>query len=119
MNKIVTYIIDYLKYVLSGGKCLFPLFLYRNKLGDNLFIGRGCHLSRCEIGSHTYMGNSCVFSNAKIGLYCSISQNVRMAIGRHPSSVYVSTTPLFFAENCYLGKGWNVEKKNYRICQDK
>ncbi len=111
MKKILTYIIDYIRFVLQGGKCLFPTFLYKNILSDNIFIGRGCNISKCEIGRHTYMGNSCCFSNAKIGSFCSISQNVRMAIGRHPSAIYVSTSPLFYAESSYLGKGWNVDKE--------
>ena len=111
MKKFLIYIIDYISFCLKGGKCLFPVFLYKNVFGKNIFIGRGCKLSNSQIGSHTYMGNSCCFSNAKIGKFCSISQNVRMAIGRHPTSIYVSTSPLFYAERSYLGKGWNIDKK--------
>lgn len=110
MNKIITYIVDYIRFIFKGGKCLFPAFLYKNIFSDNIFIGRGCNLAKCRIGKHTYMGNSCCFSNAKIGSFCSISRNVRMTIGRHPSSIYVSTSPLFYAENSYLGRGWNIDK---------
>ena len=97
MKKLLVYIMDCLKYIYQGGSCLLPVFLYKNTFGKNVFIGRNCKISNSEIGNNTYMGNDCHFSNTKIGCFCSISQNVKMAIGRHPSSVFVSTSPLFYS----------------------
>lgn len=110
MIRLLVYIMDCIKYLRQGGSCLFPVFLYKNTFGKNVFIGRNCKISNSEIGGNTYMGNSCHFSNAKIGRFCSISQNVKMAIGKHPSSVFVSTSPLFYSGNSYLGKGYNIDK---------
>lgn len=114
MMRILIYILDFLKYVLKGGKCLFPVFLYKNHFEKNVFIGRNCNISNSVIGGNTYMANGCEFSNAKIGRFCSIAQNVQMAVGRHPSSTFVSTSPLFYSENSYLGKGLNIDN---RFCE--
>lgn len=60
-----------------------------NTLGENtLFSG--------EIGYGSYMGANCHIAG-KIGKYCSISNDVKVVLGRHPVSGFVSTAPCFFS----------------------
>lgn len=69
-------------------------------------IGRNSILLRSSVGYYTYLGNNCVFTNTVIGRFCSISSNVEMITGTHPSSGYASTHPSFFAVNTPNGKGF-------------
>lgn len=49
-----------------------------------------------SIGLCTYIGDGSYISHTKIGRFCSIAENVRIAIGNHPTSVFVSTFPSFY-----------------------
>ena len=49
-----------------------------------------------SIGLCTYIGDGSYISHTKIGHFCSLAENVRIAIGNHPTSVFVSTFPSFY-----------------------
>lgn len=66
-------------------------------------IGRRCIIKQSTIGKFTYMGNNCVFSNTHIGNYCSISSNVEMISGTHPTRNFVSTHPVFYSKETPIG----------------
>ena len=53
-------------------------------------------VTNSKIGSYTYISYSCKINNATIGRYCSIAQNTKMGLGRHPSN-YISTSPVFYS----------------------
>ena len=73
-----------------------------NRLGRNSsFTGS---LGRCS-----YMGADCKI-NADIGRYCSIASEVCTISGRHPTSVWVSTSPVFFSNECQCGTSYTSEK---------
>lgn len=62
-------------------------------------------LNKVTIGKRTYLGQKCKFTATEIGRYCSISSDVRLVAGRHPTAEYVSTHPLFYSRtypNAYL-----------------
>lgn len=66
-----------------------------NRLGRNsTFTGS---LGRCS-----YMGENCKI-HADIGRYCSIASEVCTIQGRHPTSDWVSTSPVFFSPDCQCG----------------
>lgn len=89
-----------------------PSFIGENVLlENNTFIGRFCNLEKTKVGEFTYMGNGCEFSNSRVGSFCSISSNVRIVVGTHPSSGWISTHPLFFSKQCYVGKGFCEEAR--------
>ncbi len=56
------------------------------------------HIFNVILGKYSYIGQGSVLSNAEIGRYCSVSENVKLVAGRHPSSEYVSTHPIFYSE---------------------
>lgn len=70
--------------------------------GKNV-IGSNTSLFNSSIGLATYISGNCKLNKIKIGRFCSIGQNVVNDIGRHPSSVFVSTHPCFFSQNCQAG----------------
>lgn len=71
------------------------LFEGYNRLGQNtMFSGR---LGRCS-----YLGEDCRI-HADIGRYCSIASEVCTIHGRHPTTHWVSTSPVFFSPDCQCG----------------
>lgn len=64
---------------------------------NNNRIGTDCNLLKSKIGSGTYIGNNSFLPYTEIGRYCSISQNVSITIGNHPTSKFASTHPSFFS----------------------
>lgn len=91
----------------KNSKILFPCFIGKHVIfeGPN-FVGRFAHLSEIKIGRYTYLGNCCEFSKSKIGAFCSIAKDVKIIIGTHPTSHWVSTHPIFFSKHCYVGNGF-------------
>lgn len=64
--------------------------------GKNL-IGRRCNLSNSVIGYGSYVGDCTNLPNVKIGKYCSVSWDVKLIAGTHPTENWVSTYPGFFS----------------------
>lgn len=64
--------------------------------GKNL-VGRKSNLSNSTIGYGSYVGHCTNLPSVKIGKYCSISWNVTLIAGTHPTENWVSTYPGFFS----------------------
>ena len=60
-------------------------------------IGEYANISNSEIGYATYLGNNVELINAKIGRFFSIARDVRVVSTTHPTSTFVSTSPVFFS----------------------
>lgn len=95
----IKYIKKHVKFgsgVILGG--LNTEFEEYNRIGSySVFSGK---MGRCS-----YMGCRCEIS-ATIGRYCSISSYVRVIKGMHPSSCWVSTSPVFFSTARQCGKSY-------------
>ena len=63
----------------------------------NVVIGQNSFLHNCTINDYTYLSKNVSMMNTKVGKFCSIGQGVCVCLGRHPSSVFVSTHPAFFS----------------------
>lgn len=61
----------------------------------NNFIGKGTNFNGI-MGVGSYIGENSYIS-ARIGRYCSISNNVRVVNGFHPTKDFVSTHPAFYS----------------------
>jgi len=70
--------------------------------GKNV-IGANTSLMNSSIGLATYISGNCKLNKIKIGRFCSIGQNIVNDVGRHPSSVFVSTHPCFFSPDKQAG----------------
>jgi acetyltransferase-like isoleucine patch superfamily enzyme len=67
------------------------------KFGRNNTIFDFVVLSNSQIGDFTYISNSSNICNTVIGKFCSIGSNVKCGLPSHPSSVFVSTHPIFYS----------------------
>ncbi len=63
----------------------------KNKIGKNACINNS------KVGFATYIGKECIFDNTIIGKYCCIANNVKVIVGKHPTSKFVSIHPAFFS----------------------
>ena len=111
--KFLKLLLGIVNLFLNNSNCRLPVYLYNNKIKSNVFIGRGTRIVSSEINSFTSIGSNCDFSNAYIGSYCSIGPNVSIAVGTHPTSTFVSTSPLFYSNNSILGKGYNGKVSSF------
>lgn len=67
---------------------------------DSVFEGSNVissHTTFCgQMGYGSYIGaDSSIFG--KVGRFCSIADNVKVIVGKHPSNTFVSTHPVFFS----------------------
>ena len=62
-------------------------------------INKNSIVSHSKIGCHTYIGSDCDISFTKIGRFCSLASRIKVAIGEHPTSTFVSTHPGFYLHN--------------------
>lgn len=66
-------------------------------------IGNSTWLSNVHVGYGTYIGDCSYFEASTIGKYCSISGNVKVIQGVHPTQNWVSTHPAFFSTRKQCG----------------
>jgi acetyltransferase-like isoleucine patch superfamily enzyme len=69
------------KVVFEGYNAVYPGAVVKNS-----FLGAG-----------TYIGSGTKVGNTRIGRFCTIADNVRISLGRHPSDTFVSIHPAFFS----------------------
>lgn len=65
-----------------------------------------------EIGIGSYIQRDCFFYKCKIGKWCSIGSNVRVVIGNHPTSNFVSTNPVFYSNRFKSMFDFNLRCEN-------
>lgn len=66
-------------------------------LGKYVAILGGAILDKVYISDCSYISNNSKLWNVEIGKYCSISSNVQIGFGSHPSRTFVSTYPAFYS----------------------
>ncbi len=54
-------------------------------------------LINVDMDDFTYVANNTSISRTSIGKYTSIGDNCKIGLGKHPSSIYVSTHPIFYS----------------------
>lgn len=67
-------------------------------LGEHVAVLGGAILDRVNIADFSYISNDSIISNVEIGKFCSISSDVQIGLGPHPSRVFVSTYPAFYSD---------------------
>lgn len=53
-------------------------------------------ITNSSVDAYSYISYSCKINNTTIGKFCSIAQNVKMGLGKHPTN-FISTSPIFYA----------------------
>jgi acetyltransferase-like isoleucine patch superfamily enzyme len=78
-------------------------FIEYNKIGKNSYF-KGV-MDRCS-----YIANNSTIIG-KVGQFCSIGSDVQVITGRHPLSVFVSTSPVFYSSGKQTGKSFVQESQ--------
>lgn len=62
-----------------------------------------------KIGSYSYVGWDSILDNVQIGRFSSIAPGVKVLYGRHPVSLYISSSPIFYSTKKQCGIKWESE----------
>lgn len=84
---------------------------YMNKLKNVKFglynwTGENVVLENVTLGDFTYISERSVVLESCIGKFCSIGPNVRIAPGKHPTNIFVSTHPATYSNPDYCLKNF-------------
>jgi len=100
--------INYLRWISSKIACQlknwgkhlrigYGSFVHNSSFGSYNFIGPNTLVINCSMGNCSYIAGNGLIINANIGKYCSIAYDVKIATGKHPTSVFVSTHPATYS----------------------
>lgn len=73
-------------------------------------VSEGAWVSSAKLGRYTYVGKNSYLWNTEIGSFCSIASNVRVEAVTHPTSGFISTSPVFFSLVKQCGKTFVKEQ---------
>jgi len=117
MKKIIGKFYFYLKCKVQnrGKNVLLPFssIAYKTEFGSYISIYERVSLSDCKVDSMTYIGNDSKIYNCSIGKFCSIGANVKIGLGRHPSTGFVSTSPVFYSKKGQLPIIFDIEEEKF------
>ncbi|UXU65318.1 CatB-related O-acetyltransferase [Staphylococcus agnetis] len=77
-------------------------YVHNSTFEGHNYIDRLCKIRNCHFGKYSYVGFESDFNNVEIGHYCSISSNVKMGLGKHPTHLF-SSSPVFYSNNNPFG----------------
>lgn len=77
-------------------------YIKNTEFEGNNYIDRFCKIKNSSFGKYSYVGFNSDFNNVKVGNYCSISSNVKMGLGKHPTN-HFSSSPVFYSNNNPFG----------------
>lgn len=66
---------------------------------QNVKIYNSTFLFNSSVGRHSYIQRNCTILNTSIGRFCSIAEGVKMGLGKHPVSEFISTHPFCYGKN--------------------
>lgn len=117
MRKILKLIYRYVKSVILKHKGIhispFAYFNNHSVLEGCNVVHKGAVISSADIGYGTYIGPDTDLTNSIVGRYCSIAGNVKVVSATHPTTDFVSTSPMFFSTLKQTGKTYcNTDRFN-------
>lgn len=84
--------------------------ILNTKFGRHNIVYDNVKMINCNVGDYTYIGGQSIIRNTSLGSFCSVGEEVRIGLGRHP--LYLkSTHPGFYAKNSSY-YGFPPEYKN-------
>lgn len=101
-------------YMSSAKDCSFGIY---NTIYDNV------SLNDVHLNDFTYIAGNTKISKTSIGKFSSIGPDCKIGLGKHPSSTFVSTHPIFFsnlnqAQISFADKSYFNEFENITIGND-
>lgn len=93
--RIILTVLYFLKYKIN---LIGVIFNHKTSFEGYNIIGKGSIISNSTIGLCSYVGANSKLPNTIIGSFCSIADNVKVIYYTHPTSTFVSTSPVFFSK---------------------
>lgn len=86
-------------------------------------IYKGASMHEVQLSDCTYVGMNTKIANTKVGKFCSIGTDCKIGLAKHPSSIFVSTHPIFYSiykqvEMSFVDKSYFDEYENIIIGND-
>ena len=69
----------------------------KSTFGFHNYIYDNCSISNALFGDFTYVAPNANITRAKVGSFCSIGPECRIGLGKHPTTDFISTHPIFFS----------------------
>ena len=85
--------------------------------GTNMICNDSC-IAGSSLGRCSYVGCDCYIPKTKIGRYCSIAQGVRVVMGNHPVSQFVSTHGAFYSKDFFVSYTKKQKYKEYSYADE-
>lgn len=83
--------------------------VYDSKFGRHNILYQNTLIVNSELGDYTYVGGNSRIKHTSVGKFCSIAEEVKIGLGKHP--LYLkSTHPGFYAKDASY-YGFNPEEK--------
>ena len=83
------------------------------RLAEHVKLYAGTRLlGDTTIGEYTYIQENCRIQNATIGNYCSIANDVKIGLGKHPLDRF-STSPIFYSTKNPFGIRLDGQKDDF------
>lgn len=92
----------------------------QNHIGKHCRIGKHSFVGHSSMGDYSYCSGFNIIVNTQIGKFCSIGSFVSICTGKHPSTVFVSTSPVFYSKsaNSFADKEYFKESGAVHIGHD-
>lgn len=74
-------------------------YVHNSTFEGNNYIDRFCKIRNCHFGQYSYVGFQSDFNQVEVGNYCSISSNVKMGLGKHPTHLFSSSSVFYSNQN--------------------
>ena len=71
--------------------------------GQHNTLYEGAQLTDVSLGDYSYIGARNKLSRVSVGKFCCLGPEIIAGLGRHPSSDYVSSHPVFYSPNAQAG----------------
>nr|WP_241961386.1 CatB-related O-acetyltransferase [Staphylococcus hyicus] len=77
-------------------------YVHNSSFEGHNYIDRLCKIRNCHFGKYSYVGFESDFNQVEIGNYCSISSDVKIGLGKHPTHLF-SSSPVFYSNQNPFG----------------
>ena len=71
--------------------------IFSTEFGANIYLGENVSVFNSKLNDCSYVGDNTFINQTTIGKFCSVGPGVKMGMGTHPTSIFVSTSPYFYS----------------------
>ncbi|PSR52062.1 acetyltransferase [Adhaeribacter arboris] len=92
-------IFDWFNAKWINGKVHVTSIVQQCDLGENVRVSKHSYCYNTKVGAYSYFSGYNLIVNSNIGKFCSVGLYVSICPGKHPTSTFVSTSPVFYSLN--------------------